>query len=75
MSAGFLFGVKMQEPVTFLASFPPIQSAIKITGDGNGGRIQLDVPESEMAALVRLLLMRECVLRVTVHVEPLSKSR
>lgn len=55
----------MSEPVTFLASFPPIQSAIKAGQDGM--RIQLDIPESEMANAVELLAMRNVVLRVTVE--------
>lgn len=54
------------EAVTFRASFPAIQSAIKIAGGGEGMRIQLDIPESEMAQAVRLLGMREMVLKVTV---------
>lgn len=51
--------------VTFLASFPPIQSAIKIGQDGM--RIQFDVPETEMAQAVNLLALRDVVLRVTVQ--------
>jgi hypothetical protein len=51
--------------VTFLASFPPIMSAIKC-GDA-GMRIQFDVPESEMGNAVELLAMRGVVLRVTVE--------
>lgn len=54
-------------PLTFLASFPPIQSAIKVGQDG--ARVQFDIPESEMPAIVRLMLMRGVVLRVTVEVE------
>lgn len=53
-------------PVTFRASFPAIQSAIKIAGDGSGMRVQLDIPETEMANAVRLLAWRENVLVVTV---------
>lgn len=63
----------MSEPVTFLASFPPIQSAIKITGAGDGARIQLDIPETELPAIARLLLLREQVLMVTI--EPVLKNR
>jgi len=58
------------EPIQFLATFPSIMSAIKITGDGNGMRIQLDIPETEIGAAARLLLMREKVLKVTVEIEP-----
>lgn len=57
------------EPIAFLASFPDIQSAIKTGKDG--ARVQLDVPASEMAAIVRLVAIqaRPQVLRVTITVE------
>lgn len=35
------------ETIKFDASFPPIQSAIKRHGTGDGMRIQLDIPESD----------------------------
>lgn len=54
---------------SFLASFPPIQSAIKITGDENGMRVQLDIPENQMAEAVKLLAWRQTVLRVTIEPE------
>lgn len=38
--------------IKFSASLPEIQSAISI-GSG-GGRVKLDLPESEMSALVQL---------------------
>lgn len=57
----------MGERITFLASFPMIQSAIKV-GD-LGMRFQLDVPESEMANALPLIAMRDKVLRVTVEVD------
>jgi len=53
----------------FRAAFPPIQSAIKVCGDGNGMRVQLDIPESEMAEAVKLLQWRQTVLMVTVEPE------
>ena len=62
----------MSEGITFLASFPPIQSAIKAGSDGM--RIQLDIPESEMANAVELLAMRNVVLRVTVEVAEKPKE-
>ena len=55
--------------VTFLAAFPPIQSAIKVTGAGDGMRIQLDIPESEMANAIELLAWRQRVLKVTIELE------
>lgn len=63
----------MSEPVEFLASFPPIQSAIKVGQDG--ARIQLDIPETEMPSIVRLMLMRGKVLRITVEVNGQTKNR
>lgn len=53
----------------FLASFPAIQSAIKIYGDKQGMRLQLDVPESEMGEAVKVLLWREKVLTITIEPE------
>jgi len=53
--------------VQFLASFPPIQSAIKIGQDGM--RIQLDIPETEIENAVALLAFRDCVIRVTIEPE------
>ena len=54
---------------TFRAAFPAIQSAIKVYGDRQGMRVQLDIPESEMAEAVNLLAWREQVLVVTVRPE------
>lgn len=55
----------MPESITFLASFPAIQSAIKIGDDG--ARIQLDIPESELANALPLIALRGVVLKVTVE--------
>ena len=60
----------MSEAIQFLASFPGIMSAIKVTGHGDGMRIQLDIPETEMGEAIGLLLLRECVLKVTIEKEP-----
>ncbi len=56
--------------ITFLASMPPISSALKFSGDGNGARLQLDIPENQMESAAWLLAMRQCRLRVTIEVEP-----
>lgn len=56
-----------QNRIQFIATFPPIQSAIKITGNGDGMRIQLDIPETEMGTAARLLLMRKKALKITVE--------
>lgn len=54
--------------IRFKATLPEIQSAVSIGGDG--GRVKVDLPESEMAALVQLAAYgRGKVLDVTVEVE------
>ena len=59
----------MTDAATFRAAFPPIQTAIKVHGSGDGMRIQLEIPESEMAEAVKLLAWRQRVLVVTVEPE------
>lgn len=54
--------------ITFVASIAPLQSAISIASDG-GARIKLDIPESEMDALMKLLAWRETPLRITVEAD------
>lgn len=56
------------EEIEFSAALPDIQSAISI---GNGCRIKLDVPETDIAAVMRLAAFgRSKVLRVTVEFDP-----
>ena len=57
-----------QHVVSFLASLPPIASAISIAGVG-GARIKLDVDESQMGALMWLATLRGQVFRVTIEPE------
>jgi hypothetical protein len=57
----------VSKAITFLASFPNIQTAIRVAGDG-GARILLDIPEDELPAIARLLLMRGMVLKITVEI-------
>jgi hypothetical protein len=59
--------VAISEKIEFLASFPPIQSAIKITGNRDGMRIILDIPETEIGEAARLILMRESAFKVTIE--------
>lgn len=59
--------------VTFLASFPPIQSAIKVGQDG--ARVQFDIPETELPSIARLLLMRGMVLKITVEAETATPAQ
>jgi hypothetical protein len=65
----------MDEPVVFLATIRPIQSALSVSGDNNGARLTLDIPENELPAIARLLLMRGKVLRVTVEAQTEEQER
>jgi hypothetical protein len=57
----------MTNKTSFYAYLPPIQSAIKITGNGDGARIQFDVAEISMAGFIPVLGMRNQKLLVTVE--------
>ena len=65
----------MGESASFRAAFPAIQSAIKVYGDRQGMRIQLDIPESEMGEALQMLMWREMVLKVTVEPEQPGKDK
>lgn len=56
----------MTEPLTFLASIAPLQSAITIASDG-GARVKIDIPEEEMPAIMRLTMMRGRELKITIE--------
>ena len=43
-----------KDKIEFIASLPPIQSAINIDGQGNGARIKLDIPASELIYVIAL---------------------
>ena len=57
----------MPDKTSFLASLPAIQTAIKIAGNGDGARVQFDIPETSMAGFLPLLGMREQRLLITVE--------
>lgn len=59
--------------ITFIASIAPLQSAITITGDGNGIRLKLDIPETELISALSILAMRQTAFKVTI--EPISDSK
>ena len=40
--------------LTFTASLPPIQSAISLDGMGDGARIKLDVPATDVGTVLLL---------------------
>jgi HSP20 family molecular chaperone IbpA len=55
------------EKICFLSSLPDIQSAINISGTGNGVRLKLDVPETEIAEVIKLTLLRGKAFKVTIE--------
>ena len=59
----------MTDKISFIASLPPIQSAINLDGRGDGARIKLDVPRSDVLEIMKLQRLAEMTLRVTVEVD------
>jgi hypothetical protein len=55
------------EPISFRATFPAIQSAIIISGDGSGVRIKLDIPEVDLLPFLHALAMRQTAFKVTIE--------
>ena len=53
-------------PITFTAAFPAIASAIIVSGDGNGLRLKLDVPETDLLAALHTLALRQTAFQVTI---------
>lgn len=60
-------GKMKDESVTFRASIAPLQSACTIASDG-GARIKIDVPETDIEQVYRLLAWRGQELKITVKV-------
>jgi hypothetical protein len=52
--------------VSFPATIPPMETAIKIHGEG-GARMMLDIAESDLGAFLPALVMRGRRLRVTLE--------
>jgi len=57
---------RQQDGVTFRASIPPVETAIKVHGEG-GARMILDVAESDLAGFLPALAYRGRMLRVTIE--------
>jgi len=56
-----------QDKITFTASLPPITSAISISGIGEGARVKLDLPASEMMAVLKLQMLAGKTFKMTVE--------
>ena len=56
-----------EEPIVFKGSLPPISGAIRRSGNNEGMRLQIDIPESEMAQAIRLFACGQKRLKITVE--------
>jgi len=56
----------MSKKTSFPATIPPIETAIKIHGDG-GARMILDIAESDLATFIPAMAMRGKRLLVTLE--------
>lgn len=55
------------DKITFIATLPPIQSAMNVSGNGDGMRVKLDIPQSEIGNAIRLTLFQNTAFRVTIE--------
>ena len=55
------------EKIVFTASLPDILSAINIAGQDGNSRIKLDIPASDVAAVVQLIMMKGQSFKVTIE--------
>jgi len=54
--------------IVFIASLPDIQTAIGISGTGDT-RVKIDIPATDIAEAVKLVLLKGKVFRVTIDTE------
>ena len=57
------------EKIEFIASLPDILSAINIAGQDGNSRIKLDIPASEIEAILKLISMKGQAFKVTIEEE------
>jgi len=55
------------EKIVFTASLPDMQSAINIAGQDGNSRIKLDIPASDVAAVVQMIMMKGQSFKVTIE--------
>ena len=53
--------------IEFIASLPPIQSAITLDGMGDGGRVKLDISRQYVDALLQLQRLAGQSIKITVE--------
>lgn len=57
---------KIMEKIQFIASLPPIMSAITFDGSGDGARIKLDVSRQYVQEILKLQGLAERSFEVTI---------
>lgn len=55
------------EKIEFIASLPDILSAINIAGVDGNSRIKLDIPASDVEAVVKLIELKGQVFKITIE--------
>ena len=55
------------EKIIFTASLPDILSAINIAGQDGNSRIKLDIPASDIGAIIQLIEMKGQSFKVTIE--------
>ena len=60
---------------SFIASLPPIQSAIKIDGNGDGARIQMEVPGSELESIIKMQILCGKIFKVSIEAVDETKDK
>jgi len=53
--------------ITFIASLPPIQSAMSLDGMGDGCRLKLDISRQHVAEVMKLQLLAGQTFKVTIE--------
>jgi len=62
------------QKIEFIASLPDILSAINIAGQDGNSRIKLDIPASDIEAVVKLIELKGQVFRVSIKQEEVEKG-
>ncbi len=59
----------MSDPIiaAFSASLPPIQSAVSVSGHGEGCRVKLDVIPEHVVEALKLTMIPGVLLRVVIY--------
>lgn len=56
-----------EKKIEFIASLPPLMSAINMNGEDRSSRVKLDIPGSEISKVVRLLSYTGQTFKVTIE--------